>query len=107
MTTSRRREPELVGAVLRGCRRSYRHAAQNRGEWADFGARYFGITRDTMMRSIDRELADLHFDCEIDRPGMAAAIALQRQARRRDPLLALADIIDARFTPAAASSGGP
>src|SRR5262249_4309777 len=58
-------EPELVGGILSGCRRSYRYAAEHRMEWAGFGARYFGIPRSIMMKSIERELPDLHFDCEI------------------------------------------
>ena len=99
-------EPELVGAVLRGCRRSYRSAAENRAEWAEFGAGYYGITAETMMRSIDRELADLHFDCEIDLAGMEAAIALQRKLGAVMRPIDLADIIDARFSPPAGSDGG-
>jgi ABC-type nitrate/sulfonate/bicarbonate transport system substrate-binding protein len=96
-------EPDLVAAVLRGCRRSYRHAAQNRDEWADFGARYFAIAPETMMKSIEREIDDLHFDCEIDRDGMEAAIALQQKLGAVTRPLQLADIIDARFALSEAS----
>jgi ABC-type nitrate/sulfonate/bicarbonate transport system substrate-binding protein len=92
-------EPNLVAAVLRGCRRSYRYAAQNRAEWADFGARYFGIEHDTMTKSIDREFKDLHFDCEIDLEGMGAAIALQQKLGAMTLPIRLADIVDARFSP--------
>jgi NitT/TauT family transport system substrate-binding protein len=88
---------DLIEAVLRGCRRSYRYAADNRAEWADFGARYFGISRDTMAKSIDREFDDLHFDCEIDRDGMEAAIALQRKLGSLTGRLDLNDILDSRF----------
>jgi NitT/TauT family transport system substrate-binding protein len=91
------REPDLVGAVLRGCRRSYRHAAQNRDEWADFGAHYYGIAPATMMKSIDRELGDLHFDCEIDYEGLEAAIALQQKLGAVRRPIRMTDIIDARF----------
>jgi ABC-type nitrate/sulfonate/bicarbonate transport system substrate-binding protein len=94
------REPDLIRAVLCGCRRSYRYAADNRDEWADFGARYFRISRDTMMRSIEREFDDLHFDCEIDADGMAAAIALQRQLGSVTAPLRLSDVVDARFVTA-------
>src|SRR5262249_21251206 len=93
------REPDLVAAVLRGCRRSYRYAAEHRDEWADFGARHFGIARDTMARSIAREFADLHFDGEIDRAGLEAAIALQHKLGSIERPLALADIVDSRFAP--------
>ncbi len=90
------RERDLIEAVLDGCRRSYRYAAHNRAEWAEFGARYFGISRDTMMKSIDREFDDLHFDCEIDRDGMEAAIALQRRLGSVSGHLQLTDILDSR-----------
>jgi len=60
-----------------------------------------------MTKSIDRELADLHFDCEIDLAGMEAAIALQRKLGAVTRPIDLADIIDARFGPAAGSGGGP
>jgi ABC-type nitrate/sulfonate/bicarbonate transport system substrate-binding protein len=96
-------EPNLVDAVLRGCRRSYRYAAQNRAEWADFGAQYFGIKQDTMTKSIDREFDDLHFDCEIDLAGMGAAIALQQKLGAMALPIRLADIVDARFSPCVSS----
>jgi NitT/TauT family transport system substrate-binding protein len=95
-------ERDLIEAVVDGCRRSYRYAADNRAEWADFGARYFGISREAMMKSIDREFNDLHFDCEIDRDGMEAALALQRKLGSVTGHLRLADILDSRFDTASA-----
>ena len=88
---------DLVTATLRGCRRSYRYAAENRDEWADFGAHYFNISRDTMIRSIEREIGDLHFDCAVDIEGLAAAVALQYELGEVTTPLALKDIIDDRF----------
>jgi len=91
------RDPEMIAAVLRGCRRSYRYAAEHRDEWADFGAHYFNIPRQTMMKSIEREFADLHFDCDIDREGLEAAIALQRRLGAVTVPLTIANVVDARF----------
>jgi len=97
-------EPNLVAAVLRGCKRSYRYAAENRDEWADFGAHYFRISRQTMTKSIEREFSDLHFDCAVDIEGLAAALTLQRKLGAVTAPLLLSDIIDPRFaTPLAAS----
>ena len=98
------REGDLVRAVLNGCRRSYRYAAEHRDEWADFGGRWFGISRATMMRSIEREFDDLHFDCEIDAQGMEAAIALQRRLGSVHASLQLGDILDRRFAMSPATS---
>jgi NitT/TauT family transport system substrate-binding protein len=90
-------DPGLVAAVLRGCRRSYHYAAENRDEWADFGAHHFKISPTTMMKSIERELGDLHFDCQIDFDGLEAAIALQQKLGAMTAPLGLADIVDSRF----------
>jgi ABC-type nitrate/sulfonate/bicarbonate transport system substrate-binding protein len=90
-------QADLVAAALRGCRRSYRYAADNRDEWADFGAHYFNISRDTMTRSIEREFEDLHFDCAVDVEGLEAAVALQRELGAVTTPVALNDIVDNRF----------
>ena len=76
-------EPDLISSVLSACRRSYRYAAKHPAEWADFDARCFRIPRSTMTTSIKRELPDLHFDCEVDMEGLAAAIAAPAKARQR------------------------
>jgi ABC-type nitrate/sulfonate/bicarbonate transport system substrate-binding protein len=95
-------EPDLIRGVLSACRRSYRYAAKHREEWADFGAHYFRIPRSIMTRSIERELPDLHFDCEVDMEGLAAAIALQQRLGSVPASLRLNDIVDPRFTVIAA-----
>jgi len=97
-------EPNLVAAVLRGCKRSYRYAAENRDEWADFGAHYFRISRQTMTKSIEREFSDLHFDCAVDIEGLAAALTLQRKLGAVTAPMLLSDIVDIRFTPPLAVS---
>jgi ABC-type nitrate/sulfonate/bicarbonate transport system substrate-binding protein len=96
------REPDLIRGLLAACRQSYRYAAEHRDEWAHFGARYFRIPRSTMMTSIERELPDLHFSCEVDMEGLAAAIALQQRLGSAPASLRLSDILDQRFTMSAA-----
>jgi ABC-type nitrate/sulfonate/bicarbonate transport system substrate-binding protein len=91
-------EPDLIHRFLSACRRSYRYAAEHRAEWADFGARCFRIPRSTMMRSIERELPDLHFNCEVDMEGLAAAVALQQRLGSVPASLRMDDVIDPRFT---------
>ncbi|HEY4856691.1 MAG TPA: ABC transporter substrate-binding protein, partial [Xanthobacteraceae bacterium] len=100
-----RHEPDLIHSVLSACRRSYRYAVEHRAEWADFGARCFRIPRGTMMRSIERELPDLHFNCEVDREGLAAAVALQHKLGSVPASLRLDDIMDPRFTVGVAAAG--
>src|SRR5690348_12314148 len=90
-------EPDLVGAVLDGCRRSYHYAAENRDEWASFGAHHYGVTKKLMEKSIQRELGDLHFDCEVDIAGLEAAMTLQQKLGTLPAPIQLGDIVDERF----------
>lgn len=92
-------EPALVKAVLRGCVESYRYAAVNPDELADFGAAYFGIARETMARSIAREAADLHTEGQVDLAGLQQAIDLQRRLGAFDTPLSAPDLVDDRFLP--------
>ena len=93
-------EPDLVRAVLRGCVNSYRHAVRHPDELAAFGADYFGIPRATMEKSIARESADLHTECEIDLSGLRQAIDLQLRLKAFSTPLKVEDIVDLRFRPA-------
>lgn len=90
-------EPELVAAVLRGCRASYRYCEANPDEWVAFGARYFGIDRATMARAIERERPGLHADGEILLDSLQQAIDLQVRLGAFDVPLRAADIVDLRF----------
>ncbi len=87
----------MIEAVLRACRRSYRYAVSHQDEWADFGARHFGIAPEIMTACIAREFDDLHLDCEIDRPGLEAAIALQHGLGALPRPLEIGEIVDLRF----------
>ncbi len=93
------REPDLVRAVLRGCVASYRHAAEHPEELADFGAAYFGISRETMAKSIRRESPDLHAEGEVDMAGLQQAIDLQQRLGAFQTPLDPAVITDLRFLP--------
>jgi ABC-type nitrate/sulfonate/bicarbonate transport system substrate-binding protein len=86
--------------VLRGCQKSYHYAAAHLDEWIAFGADYFGITRETMTKSIEHELPGLHYDGEIDGRGLQLAIDLQMRLGAIKQLLRAQDIVDLRFLPA-------
>lgn len=90
-------EPELVRAVIRGCWKSYRYAAEHRDEWIAFGAAHFGIPRETMARSIEREMDGLHFDGEIDMRGLKKAIDLQVRLGAISTPMRAQDIVDSHF----------
>jgi ABC-type nitrate/sulfonate/bicarbonate transport system substrate-binding protein len=94
-------EPQLLRAVLRASQRSQRYCMDHPDEWADFGARWYGIDRQTMAKSIGRERPYLHCDCDVDPAHVQTAIELQRELGAVKAPLAAADIIVPGFTPAA------
>ena len=93
------REPSLVAAVLRACRRSYHYSVEHRDEFARFGASHFGIDVPTMLRAIERERGDMHYDCEVDLPGLDLAIDLQRRLGAFTTPLQAREITDLRHLP--------
>lgn len=93
------REPALLAAVLRACRRSAHYAARNVDEWADFGARHYGISRVAMQRAIERELPHLHLDGQVDLAGLDEMIKLQQRLGAVTRELRAAEICDLRFVP--------
>ena len=97
-------EPSLVAAVLRAARRSYNYAAEHRDEFADFCADFFGVDATTMLRALDREVDNLHYDCEVDVPGLQLTIDLQRRLGAFVSPMSTSDIVDLRFAPTAMSS---
>jgi NitT/TauT family transport system substrate-binding protein len=96
-------EPSLVAAVLRAARRSYNYAAEHRDEFADYCANFFGVDATTMLRALDREVDNLHYDCEVDVPGLQLTIDLQRRLGAFVSPMSASDIVDLRFIPTAMS----
>jgi ABC-type nitrate/sulfonate/bicarbonate transport system substrate-binding protein len=98
------RDPELVRAVLRACRQSYRYVAKNPGEFAEFSAHLFGSSVPAMQHAMQRERRDMHYDCEIDLLGLELAIDLQRRLGAFSTELQAKDIIDLNHLPTRSSA---
>jgi NitT/TauT family transport system substrate-binding protein len=98
------REPDLIRAVLRGCRKSYRYAAEHLDEWVAFGADYFGIARETMAKSIGRERQGLELDCEVDMAGLQQAIDLQVRLGAIARPMQAESMVDLRYLPEKAAA---
>lgn len=98
------REPELIRAVLRASRQSYRYAAEHPDEFAQFAAHHYGVAPATIRRAVEREGADLHYDCEIDMAGLDLAIDLQHRLGAFALPMHAADITDLRYIPTNAVS---
>ncbi len=99
------REPEVVRAFLRAAQRSSRYLAEHTSEWIDFNARLFNLDRDVVERSIERERPTLHFDGQLDMPGLDRAIALQYQLGAIKEGLPIARFIAEGFQPAPIEAG--
>lgn len=93
------RDPELLRALLRGCRSSAHYAAEHIDEWVTFAAKQYGTTESAARRAIDRELPHFQLDCRIDMPGLQRSVDLQYELGGiRQPMKA-EDFVDLRFQP--------
>jgi len=93
------KNPDLLRAVLRACKRSAHYASSNVQEWAAFGSRHYGIDVDVMRRSIERELPHMHLDGQVDLDGLDHMIRLQQRLGAIDRPLTTQEICDLRFVP--------
>ena len=92
-------DPELVAAVMRGCRRSAHYAAQHVDEWVAFAARQFSASEWAVMRAIERELPHYHLDCRIDMSGLQVAVDMQHELGGIARPMQAEDFVDLRFQP--------
>ena len=92
-------DPELVAAVIRGCRRSAHYAARHVDEWVAFAARQFGASQAAARRGIERELPHFHLDCQIDMPGLQVAVDMQHELGGIARPMKATDFVDLRFQP--------
>ncbi len=92
-------EPELIHAVLQGCRRSARHAQRHVGRFADFVARYYGVAAASVARAIERELPLYQLDCELDMIGLQNAVDMLHELGGLDRPRNANEFTDLRFQP--------
>jgi len=92
-------DPDLIAAVLRGCRRSAHYAAQNADEWVTFAARQFGASERAMRRAVDRELHHFHLDSHIDMSGLQVAVDMQHELGGIARPMKAEDFVDLRYQP--------
>ena len=92
-------DPELIETVLRGCRRSARHAHQNAGRFAQFIARYYGASQQAAERAVRRELPLYQLDCELDMVGLQNAVDMLHELGGIDRPRNAAEFTDLRFQP--------
>jgi ABC-type nitrate/sulfonate/bicarbonate transport system substrate-binding protein len=93
------REPDLVRKILRITQKSSQHLLTHRDEWIDFVAAVHEVPRDVAGNSITRELPFLHFDGQLDFPGLERAVALQHQLGAIAKVLPIEHYVAADFKP--------
>lgn len=92
-------DPDLVAAVLRGCRRSAHYAAEHVDEWVAFAARQYGTNERAARRAVERELPHFQLDCQIDMPGLQSAVDMQHQLNGIPGPMKAEEFVDLRFQP--------
>lgn len=93
------REPVLLRDVLEIVRRTAQYLRDNPDEWRAFVARLHGISEEVAARSIDLELPYLHFDGQIDGPGLERALDLQYRIGSTSRRLSVDEVVDLRYQP--------
>ena len=93
------RDPDLIRAVLRGCRKSAHYAAAHVDEWIALAARQFGISEQAARRAVERELPRLELDCGLDMAGLQTATDLQYTLGGIKSPARAEDLVDLRFLP--------
>jgi len=93
------REPQVINAVLRACRKSAHHAAANRDAFCQFVAAYYDTNVQAVSRAMDREMPRYQLDCELDLPGLQNAIDMLHELGGIDHRMTPADFTDLRFQP--------
>ncbi|MBN9026282.1 MAG: ABC transporter substrate-binding protein [Rhizobiales bacterium] len=94
------REPELLRDVLEIVRRTGHYVRDNPDEWRAFVARLFDVSDEIAARSIGYELPYLHFDGQIDGPGLERALDLQYRIGSTERRLSVDEVVDLRYQPA-------
>jgi NitT/TauT family transport system substrate-binding protein len=94
-----RDEPELVRKFLRVTQRASCYLAEHPDEWIAFNAKLFGLPRELIAKSVARERPTLHFDGQLDRPGLDRAIALQHHLGAIKEMLPASHFVAEGFQP--------
>lgn len=93
------RDPDLIRAVLRGCRNSAHYAAEHTEDWVALAARQFDISESAARTAVDRELPRYNLDCAIDMAGLQASADLQLALGGIKAPVRADDLVDLRFLP--------
>jgi ABC-type nitrate/sulfonate/bicarbonate transport system substrate-binding protein len=96
-----RSEPNLLRDVLEVVRQTAHYALNHQDEWIDFYQRLFAVDDEIARKSIAREWPYFHFDGQIDIPGLERAIDLQHRIGATPRRLALEEVLELRYQPAA------
>lgn len=91
------RDPDLIEAILRGCRRSARHAAENFDAFAAFVARYYGTEPTAARRAMQREMPLYQLDCTLDMAGLQNAVDMMYDLGGIDRPRQATEFTDLRF----------
>lgn len=90
-------DPDLIEAVLRGCRLSAHHAKDNIDAFSAFVARYYETSLRTAQRAMHRELPLYQLDCELDMTGLQNSVDMLYELGGIDRPRKAMEFTDMRF----------
>ncbi len=93
-------EPDLIAAVLRGCRRAAHYAADNQDQLVDLMIRHHGADEASARRALARDMPRYELDCRLDMAGLQKAVEMQLDLGGIEREIAAESLVDPRFQPA-------
>lgn len=91
------RDPDLIEAVLRGCRRSAHHAREKLDAFTAFVARYYDTDPASARRAMQREMPHYQLDCTLDMVGLQNAVDMMHDLGGIDRPRQAEEFTDLRF----------
>jgi len=89
--------PDLIKAVLRGCRLSAHHARDNMAAFSRFVAKYYGASERSAARAMQREVSLYQLNCQLDMPGLQNAVDMLYELGGLDQPRQATELADLRF----------
>ncbi len=90
-------KPELVGAMLRGCRRAAHYAAENTDKLVDLMIREQGAEEVSARRALERDLPRYELDGRLDMAGLQKAVEMQFDLGGIETMVEAESLVEPRF----------
>lgn len=93
-------EPDLIAALLRGCRRAAHYAVDNQDQLVALMIRHHGADEASARRALARDMPRYELDCRLDMAGLQKAVEMQLDLGGIERQITAESLVDSRFQPA-------